>query len=119
MPAMRRVRALVSDQPGGRMKNRRLTGTSIRLTLYVTVLVFLSWPAIGTAEKLRGTVVDSAGFVVPDAEVPAKAGPSSVSIHTISNGEFELNNISPPADVSVHAAGFAPTVTTWDGQPSL
>ncbi len=101
------------------MKNRRQSGTSIRLSLFVTILVLLSLPAICAGEKLRGTVVDSAGFVVPDAEVTAKSSSSSVSIHTISNGEFELNNITPPADVSVHAAGFAPAMAKWEGQPSL
>jgi len=72
------------------MKNRRQSGTCLHLSLrvYVIVLVLLSWPAICTAEKLRGTVVDSAGFVVPDAEVTAKSSTSSASIHTISNGEF-------------------------------
>ena len=101
------------------MNNRRPGKASTHLCFTLSMMALLVFPAMIHAQTLRGTVVDSAGFVVPNAEVAAKSSTSSASIHTISNGEFEFNNITPPADVSVHAAGFAPAVTTWQGQSSL
>ena len=107
------------------MKYRRLSKASINLSLiaalltFVAFVAFLALPAMSQAQQLRGTVVDSNGFVVPDAEVTANSNTSSVSIHTVSNGEFEFNNIKPPADVTVRATGFAVAIATWKGEPSL
>ena len=57
------------------------------------------------AQTLRGRVIDSAGFVVTDAEVTATSKSVTSSIHTVRNGEFEFKDIAPPAYVTVHAAG--------------
>ncbi len=96
---------------------------SLRFRLAVAfAIAFMALPgllAIGKAQILRGTVVDSAGFVVTDAEVTATSKSATASIHTVKNGEFEFKDIAPPADVTVHAAGFAAATTTWNGEPSI
>jgi outer membrane receptor protein involved in Fe transport len=96
---------------------------SLRFRLAVaSAIAFIALPGLLAkckAQTLRGTVVDSAGFVVTDAEVTATSKRATSSIHTVKNGEFEFKDIAPPADVTVHAAGFAAATTTWNGEPSI
>jgi outer membrane receptor protein involved in Fe transport len=96
---------------------------SLRFRLAVAfAIAFIALPGLVAkckAQTLRGTVVDSAGFVVTDAEVTATSKSATSSIHTVKNGEFEFKDIAPPADVTVHAAGFAAATTTWNGEPSI
>src|SRR6476646_3560068 len=103
-------------------KSIRFTASRRFRFAVVFAIAFIALPGLVAkckAQTLRGTVVDSAGFVVTDAEVTATSKSATSSIHTVKNGEFEFKDITPPADVTVHAAGFAAANTTWNGEPSI
>src|SRR5450432_317344 len=133
MPALPRVGGLVCDPRVSMrqvcngwevaLKNRRemASHTKVRAAVHLTLawIFLLALPAMAGAQVLRGTVVDSSGFVVPNAEVTAKSNGSTSSIRTVSNGEFELDHVTPPADITIHANGFAPAALTWKGEPSV
>ncbi len=92
-----------------------MTWTSTRhkvsvFMLFLLVVVPFSFAQTGTT-SLRGTVTDSSGSVVPDAEVtlsnPEIA--ATLTTHSDKNGAYQFREVRPSTyTLSVTAQGFAP-----------
>ncbi len=73
----------------------------------------------GSAQILRGTVVDSSGEAIAGAQVTVTSAAHSLSVLASPTGTFEARNVTPPATIKVRAAGFAATTARWNGEPQL
>lgn len=84
----------------------------IKFALFLTLV---ATHGICTAATIRGTVRDTTGAAIQKATVKVRSSAGAVTAATSVSGVFAIENISPPAIVTVSADGYTPAESDWRG----
>jgi outer membrane receptor protein involved in Fe transport len=71
------------------------------------------------AQVLRGVVLDSTGAAVAGAEITVGSSAGTARTLSSADGHFGIDNVTPPATVSVRSAGFTAQTSTWSGNGEI
>src|SRR3954470_14950011 len=85
----------------------------------IAVALFALCSFAAASNSLQGVVSDSDGAAIASADVVVTSGGRTLHAVTSPVGRFELQDVTPPASLTIQKPGFAPQTTTWNGEQQL